>query len=154
MNNRIFRDAMGKFTTGITIVTTEHKEEIVGMTVNAFMSVSLEPKLIAISIDKTVSMYPKLLETKQFGLSILKEEQKYISMVYAKQIEKQEVDLEELDGIPVIKDALVQLSCYVQDTIEAGDHTIFIAEVSELTMDEGNPTLYYSGAYREIKSKE
>lgn len=52
MDDRVYRDAMGKFATGITIVNTEYKDEIMGMTVNAFMSVSLDPKLIAISIDK------------------------------------------------------------------------------------------------------
>src|SRR5690625_6620049 len=57
MDDRLFRDAMGKFATGITIVTTNYENEVMGMTVNAFMSISLEPKLIAISIDESASMY-------------------------------------------------------------------------------------------------
>src|SRR5699024_12340005 len=89
MHDRLFRDAMGKFATWITIVSIDYGGEILGMTVNAFMSVSLDPKLIAISIDEKASMYNKLQETKKFGVSILAEEQKDISMIFAKQKEKE-----------------------------------------------------------------
>ncbi|WP_163969781.1 flavin reductase family protein [Oceanobacillus halotolerans] len=153
MNNRLFRDAMGKFATGITIVTTEYNKEIKGMTVNAFMSVSLEPKLIAISIDEKASMYPILQENKKFGLSILKEDQKELSMIFAKQIEKdREVPYKFLDEIPVIDGSLITLSCHVTETVKAGDHLIFIAEVSEMnTSDEDtNPILFYRGKYKSI----
>ena len=152
MDNRTFRDAMGKFATGITIVSTEHKEEIIGMTVNAFMSISLNPKLIAISIDESASLYKQFQEAKTFGVSILKEEQKEISMIFAKQIKKdREINFISQDHVPVIDNSLAMLSCRVQDRITAGDHLIIIAEVTELTINEGEPILYSGGAYRNIK---
>jgi|SRR5690625_666485 len=152
MDDRLFRDAMGKFATGITIVTTNYENEVMGMTVNAFMSISLEPKLIAISIDESASMYDILQETKKFGVSILTKNQKDLSMIFAKQIEEdREVNFLQQDGIPVIEDSFVTLSCHVQDMIKAGDHMIFIAEVSEIVINEGEPLAYAESKYQSIK---
>ena len=153
MNKRLFRDTMGKFATGITVVSIDYHGEILGMTVNAFMSVSLEPRLIAISIDEKASMYNKLQETQKFGLSILAEDQKEISMIYAKQMKKdREISYSMLDDIPVISDSIATLSCHLKDTAKAGDHMIFIAEVTDLTVKEKEPILFFGGEYRTIKS--
>lgn len=150
---RLFRDALGKFATGITIVSIDYNGEILGMTVNAFMSVSLDPNLIAISIDEKASMYNKLQETQEFGLSILAEDQKEISMIYARQMEKdREIPYIRLDNIPVITDSVAALSCHIKEVAKAGDHMIFIAEVTGLTMKENEPILFFSGKYRTIKS--
>ncbi len=152
MDNRFFRDAMGKFATGITIVTTEYNGEIMGMTVNAFMSVSLDPKLIAISIDEKARMYDKLQETKNFGLSILTEDQKDLSMIFAKQKHSdRDISYLRQDNIPVIKDSIATLSCRVRETADAGDHKIFIAEVTDVKMNGGDPVLFYSGQYHTLK---
>ncbi|MFB4169126.1 flavin reductase family protein [Virgibacillus sp. JSM 102003] len=152
MDNRLFRDAMGKFSTGITIVTTEYNGDIMGMTVNAFMSVSLDPKLIAISIDEKARMYDKLQETKCFGLSILTEEQKDLSMIFAKQKDSDsDISYLKQDNIPVLKDSIATLSCRVKKTADAGDHKIFIAEVTDVKMNGGEPILFYSGQYRTLK---
>ncbi|WP_077326502.1 flavin reductase family protein [Virgibacillus siamensis] len=151
MDSREFRNAMGKFATGITIVTTEYDGNTLGMTVNAFMSVSLEPKLIAISIDEKASMYDKLQKTKKFGISILNEDQKDFSMVFARQKEKDQViPIVKQDGIPVIDGAIATLSCHVKETATAGDHMIFIAEVTDLNMNQGEPIIFYSGKYRAL----
>ena len=152
MDDRLFRDAMGKFATGITVVTVDYENEIMGMTVNAFMSVSLDPKLIAISIDESASMYDILQETKKFGVSILTKNQKDLSMIFAKQIEEdREINFLQQDDIPVIEDSFVTLSCHVQDMIKAGDHMIFIAEVSEIVINEGEPLAYAESKYQSIK---
>lgn len=151
MDKRIFRDAMGKFATGITIVTTEYDGEVMGMTVNAFMSVSLDPKLIAISIDEKARMYDKLQKTKKFGLSILSEEQKELSMIFAKQMDKdRDISFLRQDDIPVLDDSIATLSCHIKETAKAGDHMIFIAEVSDLKMNGGDPILYYGGRYHTL----
>ena len=152
MDDRLFRDAMGKFATGITVVTVDYENEIMGMTVNAFMSVSLDPKLIAISIDESASMYDILQETKKFGVSILTKNQKDLSMIFSKQIEEdREINFLQQDDIPVIEDSFVTLSCHVQDMIKAGDHMIFIAEVSEIVINEGEPLAYAESKYQSIK---
>ncbi|WP_368654925.1 flavin reductase family protein [Ornithinibacillus sp. 4-3] len=102
---------MGKFATGITIVTLEDNHKILEMTVNAFMSVSLEPKLIAISIDESASVYEELQETDKFGISILSTEQQNISMYFAKQIEEVTINYEYRDGVPILQDALATIIC-------------------------------------------
>lgn len=149
MNERLFRDTMGKFATGITVVTMQDNEQVIGMTVNAFMSVSLNPKLIAVSIDENASMYDNLKTTKSFGVSILKDEHKNYSMYFARQIELENpVQFMNLDGVPVIKDALACVACTVTDKVKAGDHLIYIAEVTDLKLNDGEPLLFYSGDYR------
>ncbi|SES78335.1 NADH-FMN oxidoreductase RutF, flavin reductase (DIM6/NTAB) family [Oceanobacillus limi] len=152
MEDRVFRDAMGKFATGITVIALEDREEIKAMTVNAFMSISLEPKLIAISIAKKASMHDKFKITKKFGISILSDSQKELSMVFAKQVPKdREITFNMLDNAPVLDESLVTLSCQVSNTIDSGDHTIVVAEVSSLNVDAGDPLVFYQGKYREIK---
>ncbi|WP_174613476.1 flavin reductase family protein [Virgibacillus ihumii] len=151
MDSREFRNAMGKFATGITIVTTDYEDDTMGMTVNAFMSVSLAPKLIAISIDEKARMYDKLQKTGKFGISILTEDQQDLAMIFARQKEKdRDIPIIRQDGIPVIDGAIASLSCHVKETAEAGDHMIFIAEVTEMNMNEGDPIIFYSGKYRSL----
>ncbi|SET96209.1 NADH-FMN oxidoreductase RutF, flavin reductase (DIM6/NTAB) family [Salinibacillus kushneri] len=154
MDNREYRKAMGKFATGITVITGEFEGAVQGMTVNAFMSVSLNPRLITISIDERASMYEKLQNHNRFGVSVLSEEQKPFSMIFAKQIEKdREIPYEYRDGVPVIKDSLVSLSCSIQNKVKAGDHMLFIAEVTDVQVKEGSPILFYNSEYRNIKEK-
>ncbi|MUK90645.1 flavin reductase [Ornithinibacillus sp. L9] len=154
MNDRDFRDAMGKFATGITIVAMRDNQiGVKAMTVNAFMSISLDPELIAISIDKKASMHDRFKLSTSFGVSVLSEQQKEASMVYAKQIKKEkDIPFISLDGAPVLEDSLTSLSCKVSDLVEAGDHTIVIAEVTSLSMNNGEPLLFFEGKYREITS--
>lgn len=153
MDDRLFRDAMGKFATGITIVTLEDDNEVYGITVNAFMSISLNPKLIAISIDEDASIYDRIQNVKGFGISILKEEQKEIAMIFAKQIKKdREIDYFINDGVPVIRNSLATIVCQVRNKVKAGDHMIIIAEVTELTVEEGEPILYSGGNYRTVEA--
>jgi flavin reductase (DIM6/NTAB) family NADH-FMN oxidoreductase RutF len=152
MDSRLFRDVMGQFATGITIVSANHDNDIKAMTVNAFMSVSLEPKLIAISIDESASMYHILQKEKKFGISILSEEQKDHAMIYAKQKEKdREISFIQLDGAPVIDHSIAVLSCKVEGTVKAGDHMIFIAEVTDLKLDKADPVIFHGGEYKGIK---
>lgn len=154
MDERLYRDAMGKFATGITIVATEYNKEIMAMTVNAFMSVSLAPKLIAISIDQKARMYDKLQETKSFGLSVLSENQQHLSRIFAKQIiSDQEIAFCSIDGVPVLKDCICTLSCRTINTVKAGDHLIFIAEVTDFRTKEGDPVIFFSGKYRHLEKE-
>ncbi|WP_138414633.1 flavin reductase family protein [Aquibacillus sediminis] len=151
MDSRRFRDAMGKFATGITVVTTDYNKETYGMTVNAFMSVSLDPKLIAVSIDKKATMYTILQKTKQFGVSILSSKQKVHSMLFAKQLEKnQDIAYTHLNGVPVLQDSLVTISCSLYNKVEAGDHMVFFGKVTGIEVNEGDPLLYYGGSYQEL----
>lgn len=154
MDERLFRDAMGKFATGITVVSMYDKDETIGMTVNAFMSVSLDPMLVAVSIDKTASMYDDFKSEKSFGISMLSESQEDLSSYFARQIEL-DYDVKFLDqsGVPVIEGALANLSCETVQEVEAGDHKIFIAKVKDIAINEGDPIIYFGSNYRYLKKK-
>lgn len=155
MDGRTFRQAMGKFATGITVLTTEVAGEIHGMTANAFMSVSLNPKLILISIDKKANMLSKIRASNMFAVNVLAEEQQQYSMIFAGQLKEDEkVSFARLNGLPVLQDALLTLACQVYAEYEAGDHILFVGKVDELQMKEGDPLLFYCGKYRSIKDWE
>lgn len=152
IDEHVFRKAMGNFATGITVVTAKEEQEVRGITVNAFMSLSLDPPLIAISISNKANMQETLQAVDQFAISVLAEEQQELSMIFAKQKQADEaVAFDYLDGTPVIKDALVQLICQTESNVTAGDHTIFIAKVKEIQVTDGKPILYFGGNYQNIK---
>lgn len=151
MDKRLFRNAMGKFATGITVVSTDYQNDVKGITVNSFMSLSLDPTLIAISIAKTASIYQIIQEVDTFGISVLSENQKEESMIYANQKEAEKsAKFIDLAGTPVLENALVQLSCETESAVEAGDHMIYIAKVNDLKINDGNPLLYFSGSYQQL----
>src|SRR5436305_14236588 len=109
MDDRQFRNAMGKFATGVTVIATEVEGEVHGMTANAFMSVSLDPKLVVISIGERAQMLEKIMDSKKFAVNILSGEQQEYSMIFAGQIkEKREIDFDQLAGLPVLTGAIAQ----------------------------------------------
>ena len=151
MDDRFFRNAMGKFATGITVVSTEVDGEAHGMTANAFVSVSLTPKLILVSIDKRARMLPLIQQSKKFAVSFLSADQQTESMRFAGQIkEETPYNFEQFGELPVIEGALANLTCNLYNEVEAGDHILFIGEVTDLKVNEGEPLLYFGGQYRKV----
>ncbi|MEX2461566.1 MAG: flavin reductase family protein [Paenibacillaceae bacterium] len=152
MDDQAFRMAMGKFATGVTVITTCVNGEAHGMTANAFMSVSLNPKLVLISIGEKAKMLDKIKESGKFAVSVLSEEQKEMSMHFAGQIKEQrEIDFEWINDMPVLRSSLVAIVCDVYEAHIAGDHTLFIGEVNHLTLSDGEPLLFSAGKYRNIE---
>ncbi|MBW8351832.1 flavin reductase family protein [Bacillus sp. IITD106] len=152
MDDRLFRTAMGRFATGVTVITTKVNDTVHGMTANAFVSVSLNPKLILVSIREQAQMNQLLKQSGQFAVSILKEYQEDLSAYFAGQMnEERNIDFDVFNGMDVIKDAMVNMTCTVQNSVAAGDHTLFIAEVTDLRIQDGDPLLFYGGKYRTIK---
>ncbi|MDA3129638.1 flavin reductase family protein [Aliibacillus thermotolerans] len=153
MDDRTFRQAMGQFATGVTIVTTEYEKNVHGMTANAFMSVSLNPKLIAVSVDHRAKMLRKMIEAQTFAVNILTERQKELSMLFAGQIKLEKTPtFARLHGVPIIEDSLVSVVCRLFSKKVAGDHTIFIGEVIDIKTRKGEPLLFYSGNYYRLSS--
>lgn len=151
LDNTTFRNAMSKFATGITVVTTEIDGKAQGMTVNAFMSVSLDPKLVVVSIDKRAGMLSILQKAKKYAVSILNEDQKEYSMIFAGQRkDKQDVDFDRINGLPVLKDAVVTLTCNVYEEHEVGDHILFFGEVTGGEVSEREPLVYFDRKYGEF----
>jgi flavin reductase (DIM6/NTAB) family NADH-FMN oxidoreductase RutF len=156
-----FRKAMGCFATGVTIITLDLDGEIHGMTANAFASVSLDPLLLLVCVDHSARTHAHMHAKKRFGINILAENQRVISEYYARPVQgpAEQNDAEEeagacfdrtAHGTPVLRGALAYLECRLQSTREAGDHTIFIAEVEDVVMRQGDPLLFFRGKYRKI----
>jgi flavin reductase (DIM6/NTAB) family NADH-FMN oxidoreductase RutF len=153
MDDLLFRKAMGKFATGVTVLTTIHEGDIHGMTANAFMSVSLDPKLVVISVGKHARFLDKVTQSKRFAVNILAEDQQQVSQHFAGKPQG-DVDFATLDGLPVIDGAIAQITCEVASVYEEGDHTLFIGRVTDLKLEEKNPLLFFGGQYSEVKALE
>lgn len=151
MDDQAFRQAMGKFTTGVTVITTKANGEIHGMTANAFMSVSLNPKLILISIDEKANMKKYVETAGKFAISILSNTQKEMSAYFAGQIkEKRTIEFDIFNEMPVIKNAITYVTCTVNKSVQAGDHTLFIGKVTDSAVRSGGPLIFYEGKYKEL----
>jgi flavin reductase (DIM6/NTAB) family NADH-FMN oxidoreductase RutF len=156
MDDRQFRNAMGKFATGVTVIATEVEGEGVhGMTANAFMSVSLDPKLVVISIGEKAKILNKIKESNLFTVNILAADQQEISMIFAGQLkEHKEVVFDWLDGKPVIPGSVVQITCDVSAEHVEGDHTLFIGKVTDIHIEDAEPLIFYSGRYRSLAKEQ
>ena len=153
-----FRKAMGCFATGVTIITVDLEGEVHGMTANAFASVSLDPPLLLVCVDRRASTHAHLQAKKRFGINVLGEEQRAISEYYARPDRDHEHAETEAGarfdrtkhGTPVLHGSLAYLECRLHSAEVAGDHTIFIAEVEDVVVREGDPLLFFRGKYRKV----
>jgi flavin reductase len=150
-----FRRALGCFATGVTVITVDREGEVHGMTANAFTSVSLDPPLVLVCVDRQARTHAHLHAKKRFGVNVLAADQRSISEYYAKAGESHlhaEVAGARFDrtahGTPVLHGALAYLECRLHNAQDAGDHTIFIAQVEEVKVREGEPLLYFCSKYR------
>ncbi|MCQ6281749.1 flavin reductase family protein [Bacillus sp. EB600] len=153
MDDRLFRDTMGKFATGVTVLLTEYEEETHGMTANGFMSVSLDPKLVLISIGHKAKFLEKVSQSKKYTVNILAEDQEYYSRHFAGK-PGEAVEFETLAELPVLKGAIAQIACEVVSEHVEGDHTLFIGKVVDLRLEDKNPLLFFSGKYRQLTEVE
>jgi flavin reductase len=153
-----FRQAMGCFATGVTIITVDLDGRIHGMTANAVASVSLDPMLVLVCVDHSASTHAHLHVKKRFGINVLAENQRGISEYYARPVRSHEHAEKETDAhfdrtehsTPVLRGALAYLECRLNEEHIAGDHTIFIAEVEDVRLCVGEPLLFFHGKYRKI----
>src|SRR6202166_1370277 len=148
-----FRKALGSFATGVTVITVDYEGEVHGMTANAFSSVSLDPPLALVCADQRARTPAHLYAKKRFGVNVLAEDQQAISEYYARPSQYHRHAEREAGahfdrtalGSPVLNGALAYLECRLHSSQDAGDHTIFIAEVEEVVVRGGNPLLYHRG---------
>lgn len=144
---REFRTTLGHFATGVTVVTMLRDDKAYGITVNAFMSVSLKPPLVAIGIDKRANAHQTLLENERYGVSILSADQEPLSNLFAGWPSDAEPEYVHVDGMPLLAGAIGHLVCRITAQHEAGDHTLFVGRVEHLAYQGGNPLLYFRGKY-------
>lgn len=143
-----YKSVMGNYPTGVTVVTAFDEQKVpMGLTVNSFASVSLEPLLILWSIDKRVSTYDNFLRTDRFAVNILAEDQSDLGMLFASRGEDRFAQCEwetSTHSLPVLADTLAVLQCKTFEKVEAGDHTILIGEVIDIEDREKAPLLYHN----------
>jgi flavin reductase (DIM6/NTAB) family NADH-FMN oxidoreductase RutF len=158
LNTADFRKAMGAFSTGVTIITVDLGGEVHGMTANAFTSVSLDPMLVLVCVDHSTRTHAHLHEKKRFGINVLCENQRAISEYFARPERSHERAEAEAGarfdrtshGTPILHGSLAYLECRLHSAEEAGDHTIFIAEVEDVVVRDGDPLLFFRGKYRKV----
>jgi len=147
-----FRAVMGRFATGVTVVTAGTAEGPVGMTANAVCSLSLEPLLLLVAFDNASRTLPSVRDSGRFGVNVLSAGQADLARLFASKVDEREkfagVPYAMHDGIPVIDGALAWIGCRLERLIEAGDHTIGIGAVEAAEAGEGEPLVWFRGSYR------
>jgi flavin reductase (DIM6/NTAB) family NADH-FMN oxidoreductase RutF len=146
---------MGLFATGVTVVATEFNGHILGMTANAVASVSLEPRLVLVCVQKNAHLMQALRQSDGFSINILSEGQADLSQFFAnlwKEAEPPHFNFFAWVGGPRLEGTLGAIACKTVEFLEGGDHWIVIGQVIDLYQDENlaNPLLYYRGQYRHI----
>jgi flavin reductase (DIM6/NTAB) family NADH-FMN oxidoreductase RutF len=149
-----FRNALSRFASGVTVITTRDAEgRLHGLTVSAFASVSLDPPLVLISIEKATASHHAFLESGVFAVNILAAEQQWLSDHFASPLEDKfegvKIEMSEND-LPHIDGVLCSLDCTLKQSYDGGDHTIFVGEVEYSKVSEGDPLLYFRSTYREL----
>ena len=152
-----YRDIIGRFATGVTVVTTAVDGWLHGMTANAITSVSLDPLLLLVCVEKSAHTHDHLSRAGAFAMNILSEDQQVVSQTFAASNEPEEGRLQGIayriggNGAPIIDGCIAHIECEVTERTDAGDHTIFIGSVLDATIDhEAQPLLFYRGKYRKL----
>lgn len=155
--NDEFRRVMGWFATGVTIITSRLGEELHGMTANALTSVSLEPPLMLICVDRSADSHDIIERSGIFAVSILARGQEALSDHFAIKEGGAAHRLDDVPhhtrstGAPVIDGSLAYLDCRVVERYLGGDHTIFLGEVVDAgPLDEERPLIFYQGRYTQL----
>jgi len=146
-----FRQLLGHFVTGVTIVTTvDESGSPVGMTANTLTSVSLDPPLISVCVDRAAEMHRSLEQSRKFAVNILSSSQEALSRRFAEQGTRrfEGVGFQRTESGAVILDGiLAHLECERVESFPAGDHTVFLGRVVSGGTWEGEPLVYYRGGY-------
>jgi flavin reductase (DIM6/NTAB) family NADH-FMN oxidoreductase RutF len=154
-----FREAVGSFATGVTVVTTTVDGVDHAMTANAFTSVSLEPLLVLVCVEKAARFHDAMLASRAWGISVLDASGREASTWFAtrgRPLEHQFARFRhfrgEFTGVPLLSSSLATLECRTEAVYDGGDHTIVVGLVLSVTklLADGQPLVYYQGAYHTL----
>ena len=157
-----FRRVMGRFTTGVTIVTTRAGDDVHGTTMSAVCSVSLQPQLVLVCVDHESDIHALIRESGVFAVNILHEGQASLAVELSHKGTPEQQAAHRLEnlphrngetGAPLLEDSLAHVECRVENTMEAGDHTIYIGSViaAGVNSSADRPLLHYEGRYESLR---
>lgn len=150
-DGRQLRDALGRFPTGVTVITTRTPEgKLEGLTANSFAALSLDPPLVLWSINRRSPSVAGFLQSGHFAINVLSAAQSALSHRFATpQSNKfKGVGFElGLGGPPLLDGVLARFECRTQDTVEGGDHLLFVGRVHKISYGQGEPLIFSSGRY-------
>ena len=150
------RHAMRAWTTGVAILTASHNEETYGMTINSFNSLSLDPPMVSVTVQKETHIHTMIEGAQAFGVTILGEDQRGLAEDFAGRKHGPErmaaVTLEHMaGGAPILAEGLASLDCRVRQVIPLGRNTMFLAEVmSARVRSAESPLVYHNRNYRSL----
>lgn len=149
IDSRLFRRVMSCFATGVTVITVRDGAGVHGMTANAFMSGSLEPPLLVVSVAKRANTHALMLKADRFGVNILAEGHQRVSDHFAgRPSPGMRVAFDEECGTPLLADAHARMAAQIVARYECGDHSVFIGHILHMDADERAPLIYHAGRYR------
>jgi flavin reductase (DIM6/NTAB) family NADH-FMN oxidoreductase RutF len=150
-----FRQVMGNFTTGVVVVTSRTRDgRLCGLTANSVASVSLDPVLVLVCVDRQAASHACIVDGGAFALSILEGEGEALARRFAAKDRAARFDdvayRTEVTGSPVLVGALAWLDCRIREVHKGGDHSIVVGEVVACDAREGDPLVFFRGAYRRM----
>ncbi len=156
---RRFRDALGEFVTGVTLVTTRSRDgNPIAVTVNSFSSVSLDPPLVLFSLARSASRFDDFMESDGFVVNILADDQEALSTHFASPgnaVMQAGQHHAGAGGQPCLNGAVACFECRVNKRHDGGDHVIMVGRVGEISLGEGiEPLVYHRGAYTSVAPAE
>ncbi len=157
LSNQVFKRAMGLFPSGVAIVTTiavngnKH-----GFTASALSSLSLDPPLILVCLANSADCFEPFITSDKLAINVIGEKQHDLAFKFAtKGVDKFDGDefIEGNTGLPIIQDCILSLECKIKNTFPGGDHEILISEVLHANINEGTPSIWFEGNFRNISQK-
>jgi flavin reductase (DIM6/NTAB) family NADH-FMN oxidoreductase RutF len=156
-DSRRFRDVLGHFATGVTVITLNNDGDLRGMTANAISSLSLDPPLVLVCVQKDASIYEHFARATAFAMNVLSTAQEDVSNTFASHGGPEE-PLGGLPyhegplGSPILEGVIASADCRITQRYDGGDHTIVIGEAASISLDgaDQEPLLFYRGGYRRL----
>jgi flavin reductase (DIM6/NTAB) family NADH-FMN oxidoreductase RutF len=146
---------LGRFASGVTVVAASYHGRTHGMTASAFVSVSLEPPLVLVSLDNRSYMHKILPSVGSYGISVLAENQEPLSNHFAgRTIEGIHIPFVMGKGVPLLDGAVAHFVVQVMDAHPAGDHTLYIGRVEYFEAYDGKPLVFYAGQYQQLRAEK
>ena len=150
VTDAVYRDVIGRFASGVTVITTTTGGADHGTTASAVSSLSMDPPMLLVCLNRTSRTGAAVLASGFFGVNILAEEQGRIASAFARKGADKFAGVGVLrgaTGVPLIADALAHLECEVQETVTGGTHTVFLARVREASGTDAAPLTYFRGRF-------